>query len=213
MESQCSGLAWEPREPWLAASGCIMFQAVVAGWVATGEPAGDQTGACGRPGGDGFGRAQAGSQASIVSPQRAVAVPQVLSRQAQGIRRAGDPVAGAACEPLAPAETVVRTAAEPRGDVWFARPPAHLQADLGHEGLGREPLEAVEAGHVDATDAGALGVSINVRLGASGVLRPTVRGGQRGGCALDRTVNGEAVGRDLGVARGDVLRVTVVALE
>jgi hypothetical protein len=35
-------------------------------------------------------------------------VQQILSRQAQGIRRAVDHVVGTACEPFAPADTVVR---------------------------------------------------------------------------------------------------------
>jgi hypothetical protein len=153
LEIQFSGLALEPLEPLLAESGFIMFHACGDVVLATCEQAVDQTGECVRHGGEGFGRAKAGSQAAIVSPQRALAVPQVLSSQAQGIRRAVDHVAGPACEPVAPAETVVRTSAEPRGDVCFALPPAHIQADLGHAGVGREHLEAVEAGQVHATAA------------------------------------------------------------
>ena len=158
LEIQFSGLALEPLEPLLAESGFIMFHACVDVVLATCEPAVDQTGACMRHGGDGVGRAQAGAQAAIVSPQRAWAVPQVLSRQAQGIRRAVDHVAGPACEPCAPADPVVRTAAAPRGDVCGALPPAHSQAALGHEGVGREHLEAVKAGQVDAPEAVAWGV-------------------------------------------------------
>jgi len=212
VEIHCSGLALEPLEPWLTESGVIMCQAFVDVWVATGEPAVDQMGACVRHGGDGCGRAKAGAQAAIVSPPRALAVPQVLRPQAQGSRRAVDHVAGAAGEPCAPADPVVRTSAKPRGDVCVALPPAHLQADLGHAGVGRAHLEAVAAGQVDATDAGAWGVESTVRLVASGVLRPTRRGGQRRGCALDLPGNGEEVGLELGVARGDVLLVTCVAL-
>ena len=158
LEIQFSGLALEPLEPLLAESGFIMFHAFVDVLLAKFEHAVDQTGEFVRHGGDGFGRAKAGSQAAIVSPQRAFAVQQVLSSQAQGIRRAVDHVAGTACEHFAPADTVVRTSAEPRGEVFFALPPAHIQADLGNEGWGREHLDAVDAGQVDATDAVELGV-------------------------------------------------------
>jgi hypothetical protein len=181
LEIQFSGLALEPLEPWRAESGFIMFQACVDVWLATCKQAVEQTGECVRHGGDGFGRAKAGSQASIGSPQRAFAVPPVLSRAAPGIRRAVDHVAGTACEHFAPADPVVRTSAEPRGAVCFALPPAPIQADLGHEGLGREHLDAVDTGQVHATDAGAWGVESNVRLVASSFLRPTLRGGQSRG--------------------------------
>ena len=137
----------------------------------------------------------------------------MLSGPAQGVSRAVDHVAGAACAHVAAAETVVRTSAAPRGDVVFGLPPAQVQADRRDAGVGGEPREAVEAGHVDATDAVELRVEINVRLVAAGFLRPTRQRGPRGGCALDRPVNGEEVGLDRGVARGDVLLGTVVALE
>jgi hypothetical protein len=159
VEIHFSGLAWEPLEPLLAESGVIMFPACVDVWLATCTQAVDQTGACVRHGGEGLGRAKAGSQAALVSPPRACAVPLVLRSQAQGIRRAVDHVAGPTCEPCAPADPVVRTEAAPRGDGCVALPPAHLQAALGHEGVGREPLEAVDAGQVDATEAGAWGVA------------------------------------------------------
>ena len=120
LEIQFSGLALEPLEPLLAASGFLMFHAFVDVLLAKFAHAVDQTGEFVGPGGDGFGGAKAGSQASIVSPQSAFAVPQVLSRQAQGVRRAVDHVAGAACEHSAPADPVVRTSAEPRGEVFFA---------------------------------------------------------------------------------------------
>lgn len=181
LEIQVSGLALEPLEPLLAESGFIMFHASVDVLLAKFEQAIDQTGEFVRHGGDGFGRAKAGSQASLVRPQSAFAVQPVLSRQAQGIRRAVAHVAGATFEHFTPTAPVVRTEAEPRGEGFFALPPAHIQAELGHEGVRGEHLDAVKAGQVDATDAVELGVEINVRLMASGVLRPTLRGGQRGG--------------------------------
>ena len=67
LEVQFSGLALEPLEPLLAESGFIMFQAFVDVLLAKFEHAVDQTGEFVRHGGDGFGRAKAGSQASIVS--------------------------------------------------------------------------------------------------------------------------------------------------
>ena len=176
-----SGLAWEAREPLLAASSCIMLQAVVDVWLAKCAQAGDQTGELVGHGRDGCGRAEAGAEASIVGPQRAWAVEQRLRGPAQGGSGAVDHVAGAACEPVAAAETVVRTAAEPRGDGLFGLPPAQVQAARREAGLGGEPREAVEAGHVDATDAVEVRVEINVRLVAAGFLRPTRQRGPRGG--------------------------------
>ena len=61
MASHCSGLAWEPLEPWLAASRVIMLQAFVDVVWATCAPAVDQTGACVGHGREGCGRAEAGA--------------------------------------------------------------------------------------------------------------------------------------------------------
>ena len=83
-----------------------------------------------------LGAPQVGSQASIGSPQSTVAVQQILSRQAQGVSRAVDHVAGAASEPSATADPVVRTEAKPRDLVFVALPPAQVQADRRDEGWG-----------------------------------------------------------------------------
>ena len=155
---ECTGLAWQPLQPLLAESGFIMFHAFVHILRAKFEHAVNQRGELVGHGGDGFGGAQAGSQASIVSPQSTVAVQQILSRQAQGVSRAVDHVAGAASEHSATADPVVRTEAKPRSEVFVALPPAQVQADRRDEGWGGEHLDAVDAGEVHAAEAVELGV-------------------------------------------------------
>ncbi len=180
MQIQFTGLALEPREPWLAESGFIRLPPLVDVWLAQCKPAVHQTGEFVGQGGEGFGGTKAGSQAAIVGPQSTVAVQQMLSRQAPGVSRAVDAVAGAASEHSATAAPVVRTSAKPRSDGFFAVPPAHVEADLRDAGVGGAPLDAVEAGEVHAAAAGEVGVSSNVRVVASGFLRPTRWGGERG---------------------------------
>jgi hypothetical protein len=158
LQIQFTGLALEPLEPLLAASGCIMLHPLVDVWLAKFTPAVNQTGEFVGHGGDGFGGAKAGSQASIGGPQSTFTVPQMLSRQAPGVSCTVDHVAGAASEHSASADPVVRTSATPRSEGFFAFPPAHVQADRRDEGLGGEHLDAVDAGEVHAADTGELGV-------------------------------------------------------
>ena len=213
MQIQFTGLALEPLEPVLAEAGCIMLHSLVDVLVAKCEHAVDQTGKFVGHRGDGLGCAEAGSQASIIGPQSAVAVQQMLRRSAQGVSGAVDHIPGAACEPFAPADTVVRTSAEPRGEVFFGLPPAHVQADRRDEGLSGEDLDAVDAGQVYAADAVQLGVQLKCWLVASGFLGPT-RGGGRGVVReLDLAVQGVEVCLKLYVALGDLLLVTFVEFQ
>ena len=213
LQIQFTGLTLEPLAPWLAESGVIMLPPGVHVWLAKVAQAVDQTGECVGHGGDGCGRTESCPEASIGGPQRTLAMQQMLRSQAQGVRRAVDHVARAACEHVAPTDPVVRPSAEPRGEVLLGLPPAHVQADLRHEGWGGAHLDAVEAGHVDAAAAVECGAHIDVRLVASGVLGPTRGGGRGVGVALDLAVQGVEVGCEAGVARGDVLLVYVVACQ
>ena len=122
-------------------------------------------------------------------------------------------MAGAACEHVAAAKPVVGTQTAPGGAGFCGFPPAHIQADLGAEGVRGEPLEAVKAGQVDATETVALGGQIDVRLVASGFLGSTLGGGRGVGVDLDLAVKGVEVGFDTGVALGDLLPVDFVELQ
>ena len=82
LEVHVSGLALEPLEPWRAESGFLMFQACVDVWLATCQQAVEQTGECVRHGGDGFGRAQPGTEASIGGAQGAFTVQEILRGEA-----------------------------------------------------------------------------------------------------------------------------------
>jgi hypothetical protein len=210
---QCTGLALEPLEPVLAEAGCRLLPTLGDVLWAKFEPAGDPTGTCVGHRGDGCGGAETGAQASSLGPQSAFAVQQMLRSQAPGVSGAVDPIPGAACEPWAPADPVVRTAAAPRGAVVCGLPPAHVQADLGDEGGRGEDLDAVDAGHVDAAEAVPWGGQSKCRLVASGWHGPTPGGGRGVVRALDLAVQGVEVGLHLEVALGDLLLVPCVAFQ
>jgi len=213
LEIEFTGLSLEPVEPLLSESGVIMLPPFVHVLLAKFAPAVDQTRKFVGHGGDGFWRAESCPEASIVGAQGAWTVQQMLRSQAQGGGGAVDHVAGAAFEHFAPADPVVGTHTEPGGQVLFRLPPVHVETDLGHERLGGEPLDAVNAGQVDATDAVELGVQVNVRLVASGLLGPRLGGGRGVVVDLDLAVKGGEVGFDAGVALGDFLLVYFVEFQ
>ena len=202
-----TGLSLPPLQSVLAAAGFILFHACVHIGLARLEHPVDQTGAVVGHGRDGCGGAESCPEASIVGAQGVLTVQQRLRSPAQGVGGAGAHGAGAALEPVAPAEPVVGTQTAPGGEVLFGVPPAPIQADRGEEGWRREHLDAVQAGHVDTTHTGEWGGQIAVRLVASGVLGPTLGEGRGGGVDLDLAVNGVAVGCDAGGARGALLLV------
>jgi hypothetical protein len=213
LQIQFTGLALEPLEPLLAESSGIRLHALVDVLVAKFEPAVDQTGKFVGHGGDGFGRAQAGSKAPIVGAQGPLTVPQIVRGQAQGIGGAVDDRTGPTCEHFAPADPGVGTSSEPRGAVLFGLPPAHIQADLRAAGVSGEDLEAIDAGQVHTAAAVELGGQIKLRLVAAGFLGPTRRGGQRVVWDLDLAVNGVEVCVKPDVALGNLLLVTFIACQ
>ena len=210
MPIQVTGLALEPRASLLAAASLIRRHPRVDVWWATCAPAGDQTGKVVGHGGDGCGRAKAGSAAPIGGAQGPLTGPQSGRSQAQGVGGAVDDRTGPTCAPGAPAHRVVGAPTTPRRAGCFGLPPAQVQADLRHEGWRGEAREAIEAGPVDAADAGPWGVPSTCGLVAPGVLGPTRGGGQRGGGDRERAVTGGEVCCPPSVARGKLLLVTGV---
>ena len=85
----------------------------------------------------------AGPQPPIITAQGRLGAPQRLRRQAQHLRRAAVAFEGLAAQHLAPRDVVVRSQAQPRGEVLLGGPLAHIRADFRQEHLGTARLQAL----------------------------------------------------------------------
>src|SRR5262247_2909336 len=103
---------------------------------------------------------------------------------------------GAAAVLLAPGEVAAGREAEPGGEVFFRRPPSHVDSDLADDGEGGGCVNAVELGEVDPGEAMQVLAGIEAEGRASSLAPPACVGpGRRAGpvrepreLRLDRTV-------------------------
>ena len=141
-----------------------------------------------RGGGDRLRRPFTGPQPPIITAQGRLRAPQRLRRQAQPLRRAAVAFEGLAAQHLAPRDVVMRSHAQPGGEVLLGGPLAHVRADFRQEHLGTARLQAVYGSQIHAQNPIQAGAHVKGRgilgLGVGLGLRPQRR--RRGLLVIDR---------------------------
>jgi hypothetical protein len=135
---------------------------------------------------DGLGGAEPCLHPSEEGAQGALRVVQTAGGKAQGDGDAMRAGAHAPRQHLPTRDFVLGTQPQPTTEVFHARPPGHVRADLTEDDQGRAFLDALDSGQVDARHAiergagiepGFVGLLVSAGLGGQGLARTFIAKG------------------------------------